>query len=1059
MNQIKYFISAIALVVGLSHSAYAQKGVFAAKVSGTVYESATGKPLSGAKVSILGVTSVITGDSGTFTLKKSIKGALLEVYAPGFATKLVPVVEGRDIKIGLLDDSFKGKYEAIITPFETQNAAHTTGTSATHENREDYKLGAATVETVIQGNLSGVNTVSRSGAPGSGANMFINGFNSLNANTQPLIIVDGVQYENQTIYSLIGGNSFSTLSDIDVKDIENITVLKSGASIYGSKAANGVILINTRQAKDPATRINFYAYAGVNLEPNTKYKMMDGYNYKSYLSDMMSSKGLSSNEIQALPYINSTKPVVENWGISGNKDYYRYNQSTNWQDEVFNNSINQNYHLNITGGNDAALYSISFGYLGHGGAVDKTSLSRYTTRVNAKIKMTDWFKLDANMSFVYSERALAYEGLNKNFNPVYAGLVKAPFEATNVYNVLGERAPNLENVDIFNISNPMAIINNGSATNNRFRFFGKMNGIITLSKDWTANILIGLTTDKVSEKVFMPQAGVYHTPLPDAAITNESQQLRNNFFQVNTDARLTYHHLFDYVHDLSVHVGTRFHASKSELDWGKAYNSASDEMKALQYGYNSLAQIGGSLGTWNTISNYLNADYNYQNRFFLSLNAALDGSSRFGKNAGGFNMFNNKFAFFPSVDGAWLMTSENFMKNQHTFDVLKLRAGVSLTGNDDIGNYTARDYYVPEGLLGAYGLVRGNIPNSQLQWETSRKATIGVDASFLKERLNFSLDLYTSQTIDLINIRSLATVSGLGLSISNDGSLRNKGIDLNVNGRIIDRKSFKWDMVLTVSMNKNRLSARSTDETFTTINDAVIRTKVGSPIAQFYGYKTDGVFSTQAEATAANLKIKNTDGTVLPFTAGDVKFVDQAVNGVKDGIINEKDMVVIGNPTPDYYGAITSKLQWKRFTLDALFTYSIGNDVYNALRANLESLSGTDNQTIVATYRWKYNGQVTNTPKAVWNDPMGNARFSDRWIEDGSYLRLKSLTLAYDFKVKTGFINSAQIYVTGNNLLTLTKYLGYDPEFSTSSSPLSYGIDNGVSPQLRSVLFGVKIGL
>jgi TonB-linked SusC/RagA family outer membrane protein len=1059
MNQIKYYIATIALVVGLSHSVYAQKGVFAAKISGTVYESATGKPLPGAKVSILGVTSVITGDSGTFVLNKSIKGAALEVYAPGFATKLIPVVEGKSLKIWLHDDSFKGKYESVASPFDMKNAAKTTSSISTHENRDDYKLGAATIETILQGNTNGINTVSRSGVPGSGANMFINGFNSLNANTQPLIIVDGVQYENQTIYSLVSGNNISTLSDIDVKDIENVTVLKSGASIYGSKAANGVILINTKQADDPSTRINFFAYTGVNFEPNTKYKMMDGYNYKNYLTDISSSKGMSANEIQALPYINSEKPVVENWGVSGNKDYYRYNQATNWQDEVFNNSINQNYHLNITGGNAAALYSISFGYLGHGGLVDKTSLSRYTTRVNAKIKMTEWFKLNANMSFVYSERSLAYEGLNRNFNPVYAGLIKAPFEATNVYNVAGEVTPNLENADIFNVSNPRAIINNGSVENNRFRFTGNMNGIITLSKDINASVLIGITTDKVSEKVFMPQAGIYHTPLPNAVITNESQQLRNHFLQINTDSRLTYNHTFDYVHDVAIHLGSRFQSNNAELDWGKAYNSSSDEMKALGYGLNTLAQIGGSLGTWKTLSNYLNADYSYQNRYFLSVNAALDGSSRFGKDAAGFKMFNGKFGLFPSIDGAWLASSENFMKNQQVFDVLKLRSGFSITGNDDIGNYSARNYYIPQGLLGAYGLVRGNIPNSQLQWETNKKANFGIDASFLKERLNISLDLYTSRTENLINIKNIDATSGLGVSVSNDGSLRNNGIDLNISGRIINRPHLKWDMGVNVSTYKNKLLSRSNAESFATIDGGIIRTNVGSPLGQFYGYQTNGIFRSQSEATAANLIIKNSDGSTLPFTAGDVKFVDQSVNGVKDGIINENDMVVIGDPNPDYYGAITNKIQWKRFTLDALFTFSVGNDVYNALRSNLESLSSTDNQTIAAIYRWKTDGQLTNTPKAVWGDPMGNARFSDRWIEDGSYIRLKSVTLAYDFKIKAGFINGFQMYVTGNNLLTFTKYLGYDPEFSSSSNPLSYGVDNGVSPQPRTILFGVKIGL
>lgn len=1055
MKQLKYFISTIALLIGLSQTIQAKNNITTAKITGTVIVSETGKPLSGAQVSIPGVISVITNDSGNFVLNKTIKGAYIIVYAPGFASKRIPVLNRTNIIVSLFDDSFKGKYENVAMPFGMVNAETTTSAISTHENRDDYKLGASTVESVLQGSVNGLNTVSRSGAPGSGANLYLNGMNSLNANAQPLIILDGVQYENQPLYSLISGNFVSALSDIDVKDIDNITVLKDGASIYGSKGANGAIIINTLEAKSSATRINFYAYAGVNFEPNTNIKMMNAWNYKSYLTDMLASKGLSTNEIQSLPYINAEKPVVENWGVSGNSDYYRYNQSTDWQKEVFNNSINQNYHLNVTGGNDEALYAISFGYLGNGGTVDKTSFNRYTTRVNTKIKMTDWFRLNANISFVYNERSLSFQGLNSNFNPVYAGLVKAPFMSPYVYNVLGEKTPNLEEADVFNISNPLSILNKGYSSNTNFRFFGNLNGIFTFSPYLEGSILVGLTSDQAAEKLFMPNAGIYHTPLPNADITNESQQLRNHFLQINTDTRLSYNRTFNYDHYVAVRLGFRFQSSDSELDWAKAYNTSSDEMKTLGDGLNTLAQVGGSLGNWKTLSNYLNIDYGFQNRYFLSLNSALDGSSRFGKNADGIKLFNNVFGLFPSVTGAWLITSEDYMQHQHLFDVLKVRAGYSVTGNDDIGNYSARYYYVPQGLLGAYGLVRGNIPNDKLKWETNRKEFLGFDASFLKQRLNVTADFFISQTADLIGVKNLNPASGLGVSVYNDGELENAGIDLNISARIIDRSELKWDLGLNLSTYRNRLLSMSNDETFTTISGGIIRTKVGSPIGQFYGYKTQGIYSTQAEATADGLVIQNPDGSILPFGAGDVKFADLH----KDGKIDANDMTVIGNANPDFIGSLNNQLQWKRFTLNALFNFSVGNDIYNALRANLEAMSNTDNQTIAAIYRWRTDGQVTNVPKATWGDPMGNSRFSDRWIEDGSYLRLKSLTLAYDIPFKTGFFNSAQVYVTGNNLLTFTKYLGYDPEFSTGLSPLSYGIDNGVTAQPVTVLFGIKIGL
>ncbi|MDD3321422.1 MAG: SusC/RagA family TonB-linked outer membrane protein [Paludibacter sp.] len=1055
MKHLKYFIVLIALVAGINITAFAQKSVVDCVIKGTVVETATGKPISGASITIPGVTSVLSNDNGEFIIKKTIDGAQINVVALGYAPKRLTLNGKSEIKIFMIDESFKGNYEDVLLPFGTSNALENALTVSTHENRNDYLTGASSVETILQTSVNGLNVVSRSGSPNAGANISLNGINSLNINSQPLIVVDGIIYDNQPIYSLISGNNISALSDIDIKDIENITVLKDGASIYGSKGANGVILINTIQAKSSATRINFYTYAGVNFEPTTNYKMMGATDYKNYISDMAANYGLSTNQINSLPYINTDKPVVEDWGVSGNEDYYRYNQYTDWQNEVFQSSLNQNYHLNITGGNETTLLAISVGYLGQGGNVKNTDYSRYSTRVNAQIKMNDWFKLNANISFIYSERNLSFEGLNRNFSPVYSSLIKAPFTSPYVYNVLGEQTPNYEGVDVFNVSNPV-VLNQYTSSNNRFRFVGIMNGQFTFSEYLKGDIIFGLTSDKVTkERVFLPNEGVAHDVLASGYITNESQQLRNSLSQVNTNSFFSYDRIFDYVHNFSAHLGFRFQSGTNELDYGMAYNTSSDEMQTLGDGLNSLAQVGGSLGSWNYISDYLNVNYGYMNKYFVSVNTALDGSSRFGADAEGLKMFNHVYGFFPSVNAAWIITSEEFMKNQQVLDVLKLRAGYSVTGNDDIGNYAATSYYIPQGLLGAYGLVRGNIPNSSLKWETNNKASFGVDASFLKERLNLSLDLYSSRTDNLINIKQLNTVSGFSVVLLNDGALSNQGIDLNVNGRIIDHSNLKWDMGLNISTYKNTLTSSSNDELLTPIAGGTIRSKVGAPVAQFYGYQTDGILSSTAIATSENLNIENSDGSLTPFTAGDVRFVDQDGNHT----IDSEDMVVIGDPNPDFFGSINSRIQWKNFSLNALIAYSYGNDVYNAMRASLESMSGTDNQTQAAIYRWRTDGQETSMPKAVWSDPMGNSRFSDRWIEDGSYIRLKSISLAYDFNIKSNIFKNAQVYLTANNLLTFTKYLGYDPEFSIGQSALYSGIDSGVSPQPKTVLIGVKIGL
>jgi len=1026
-------------------------------VSGTVYEAATGNPLAGVQVVIPGIVSAITDQQGKFTLTKVLEGAPLTVALPGYATRQVYVKKGRELKIALTDETFRNTFRDIALPLRaTTNALKSPYAVSAHENTDDYKLATPTIESVFQSYLNGAHTVSRSGMPGSGANLFVNGFNSLNASSQPLIVVDGVIFENPSYFSLITGNQVTPLSDFDSKDIDKITVLKDGTSIYGSKGANGVIIINTLRAKSPATRINAYAYAGINMEPTSNYRMMDAFSYKNYLTDMLLSSGMTTGAIQALPYMNAEKPVQENWGVAGNPDYYRYNQNTDWQDEVFKASVNRNFHLNVTGGNDVILYAIGVGYLNHGGAVENTDFSRYSFRTNASIKMTDWFSLNANVSYINSDRRLAYEGMNRNFSPVYSSLVKAPFMAANVYNILGEETPNFEKADIFNISNPVAIVNNAISANSRSRFSGILNGELSFGKYLTADIIAGLTSDRViREQVFMPQAGIYHTSLPVSVVTNESMQLRNILRQFNLDARVSYQRVFDQVHDLKVRAGFRYLTSNNELDWGHAYNTSSDEMKTLGDGKNELAKVGGELGNWNSVSNYLNAEYGYLNRYFVGVNAALDASSRFGSDAAGIRLGNQVFGLFPSVNAAWLLTAEEFMNSQSVFDQLKLRAGFAVTGNDDIGNYSARYYYMPQSYLGAFGLVRGNIPNTSLKWETNRKATIGIDAAFADERLQVSLDLYSATTSDLIVIRPNESYTGMANAISNDGSLRNAGIDLMVNARVIDSKDFSWDLGVNLSHNKATLLSMTDDVTTMEIAGATVRSKVGASPAQFWGYKTDGILNSAQEAQEAGLKMLRPDGTIIPFVAGDVKFADLK----EDKIINEDDMTVIGDATPLFTGALNTAVRWSNFTLSGIFTFSYGNDVYNAVRASLESMSGTDNQTIVAGNRWRYDGHQTTTPAAVWGDPHGNSRFSDRWIEDGSYLRMKSITLSYDIPLKSSFITGAQVYATGQNLLTFTNYLGYDPEFSTGQSVFYSGIDRGVTPQPRAVLLGVKIGL
>jgi TonB-linked SusC/RagA family outer membrane protein len=1028
-------------------------------VRGRVLSSESGRPVPGVSVGIPDVATAITDDNGLFSLGEVEAGSTLLLSAPGFARKEVVAGYSDEQTILLHDESFKTMYRKVGSPFGSKDWVTSAEAVTGIANRESYKKAALTPEYLIQDEGLGVNTVIRSGAQGAGGNMYLRGFSSINASSQPMILIDGVPYENAVVTpSIVSGNGITPLAAVDVRDVERITILKDATSIYGSKGANGVILIETAKAQEQVTKIDFHAYGGVNFEPTKLYPMMDSYGYRSYLSEMLASSGqYTASELQALPYISSQKPVQQPWGIEGNRDYYRYRQETDWQKEIFTGSLNQNYYMSIKGGDEIALYALSVGYLNHEGVIRNTDFSRYSTQFNSQVSVVRWLRMSTNMSFSYSARNLAYESLSPSYNPMYAALVKAPFMSPYLYNEWGLQTPNYEQADVFNRSNPTAIVDgdNLTALNKTYRFFGNVGATVDLGKHFEWNALFGVTFDKLRENIFLPQNGVYHEPLSSGLVTNQPKALVSRYLQYYVDTYLRYSYRLGSAHNLAAHLGMRYQTNNAEGDWVNAYNTSSDDMQSVGNGIIDYASAAGVLGAWKWQSFYLNADYSCMRRYFLSVNMAVDGSSRFGRKADGLKMFDNVFGVFPSVTGAWLLSSEELVSNLNLFDVLKLRLGYSLSGNDDIGSYTARTAYVPQNMQGYYGLVRSNIANPALKWETSAKLNAGLDFAVLNERLSVTFDVYKNTTTDLLMWRQSERYYGIDRYAVNDGALQNTGFELGVTGRLVNA-ALKWDLGVNISRYRNKVTELSGEEQLIQIAGANVRTKVGAPVGQFYGYKTSGVYSTSNAASTEGLAVVRGDGTLIPFRAGDVRFVN--LNNA-DMVIDEKDMTVIGDPNPDFFGSVVSKLRWKRLTLDAVLTFSYGNDVYNAVRASVESMTGNENQTVAIGRRWSYEGHETSIPRAAWGDPMGNARFSDRWIEDGSFIRLKSVSLSYDIPLRAGFVNGVQVYVTGNNLLTFTSYLGYDPEFSAMQSPLYYGIDLGFAPQPRAVMVGIKVAL
>lgn len=1023
-------------------------------VKGEIKDAATGKPLDGINVSSPGFSAAITDAAGRFSITVPSLFTTIVVEGEGFHIKEI-ALKGKDVVSTVLyGTTFESAYDEVNLPYSRKLASNVTG-AVKSVNVHDawHRYSGESADSYLQGKVAGLNVVRRSGTPGLGASMFLRGYTSLNSSNQPLIIVDGIVYDNTDFgISLLSGHVDNPLANLDLKDIDNITVIKDAtASSYGVKAANGVVLITTSKSKDLATEIDFGVIGGFNSRP-ANIPVLGAAGFRTYLSDAIGGyiQNMGYSPVEAQEVVQSQKYMIDDMD---DPDFFRYHYNTNWQNKVLADSYNQNYYLKVTGGDNIATYGLSVGYLNNQGITEKTDLQRYQTRFNADLNFTSKFKGVANLSFISNRQNLKDLGLSTNTNPILLSLTKAPFLGAKDVSDTGVESPNYADVDVLGKSNPVALIENMEGVNSNYRFMGSIGFNYEFTKQLNLLVLGGVTYSKVRENIFIPQRGVVPEMLDNSVALNRSGTNVERLYSLFSDARLSYTKSFNDLHSLNASVGFRYNTNKMEADYGLGYNSATDDYVTVGNGQAALRRISGENGQWNWLNTYASVDYDFSKKYFASINLAVDGSSRFGKNIPDvLTVGGAKLAVMPSVSAGWLLSSEGFFSSVKAIELLKFRGSYGLVGNDDMGNYTAKQYYVSQSFLGSQGLVRGNIANTALRWETVEKLNLGVDASFLQERLSFSFDWFQNKTRDMLTQEAVLAVTGFDYAVSNNGGMKSNGIELAVSGRVLNR-ALKWDMGLTLSKYKTEITRIPEDRLVTSYAGANILTQKGMASNLFYGYKTAGVYATDADASS--LRSLGADGTIVPFKGGDMRFVD--LNN--DKFIDENDMQVIGDPNPDFVGMLNNRFGWKRFSLDALFTFSVGNDIYNFMRRELESMSTLENQSPKVLNRWKAQGQITDVPRAILGDPAGNSRFSDRWIEDGSYLRLRTLTLAYDFPLANKAIKTAKVYLTGNNVFTLTKYLGYDPEFSATGSVFTQGIDTVLEPQFRTIQLGVRIGL
>ena len=1036
---------------------------------GVVVDQVSKKPLAGIQLKVLGYDrySAMTGADGKFTIKVPEFATTLFVHSPSFMSQQVAINAKdteKEIKVLMMQEKFRPMYgEGTI--YTAQAGFNADAKDVTIESDIENILGAD------------VRTVTRSAAPGIGASMFVRGLSSINANAQPLIVVDGVEQDmQQNRLSLHSGQINNILANIAPEDIASVKVLKNATALYGALGGNGVILITTKRGKSMATRIDANISAGVSLVPQLP-TMMNASQYRNYATEILGT--VPEN-------INRDTPISFRFLNDDPNNYYyhTYHNDTDWTDYVYDTAMTQNYNINVQGGDDIGMYNLSVGYVKAESTAKNNDFDRMNVRFNTDISilynLTTKFDISISRtnSKVFDDGAMEDLSAGAITSPTFLSLIKAPIVSPYQYNAIvgGFTSLLCDYDDIYSqlgsgygLANPVAILNNANGDNKNKAENTYFN--VRVEPTWTINNNLSLTSmfsytlDRNSQRYHRPFVGVPSFEISNlGTVTSMAASLFSKEINVVSDTHIDWKHQYG-KHNLAAFGGFKYtYFSFDDNNLKTEYNSTTNDKNPALSASSGYQHIKGNNDVWKNLQWYGNVDYNYMNRYFATVSLSAEANSRFGAKSGDLDLCGVAWALFPSVQLGWVMTNESWFPKNAGINYLRVNAGYDMSGNDDISNYAARTSLSAVRFnYNAIGLQLTNIGNDEIKWETNHKFNVGLQAYMLNNRLGVDFNYYVNKTKDLLTLQTFKNpIGGINNYWTNGGEIKNEGFELSVTAKPVVTRNWNVEVGASVGHYANKVTKLPDgDYTSSVYGDNNILTSVGNPVGLFYGYKTAGVFATDAEAKAAGkdgyLYMEDNAGLRNDFKAGDVHFIDQN----NDGKISELDKVVIGDPNPDIYGNIFATINYKNLTLTMGWNYSLGNDVYNYQRSILNSGSTFYNQQVAEVAHWRYEGQQTDLPRLAYGDPMGNNRFSDRWIEDGSYLRLKTLNLSYKVPVPGSWtwLQGLTVWAQANNLLTFTKYLGSDPEFSIGNGVLYQGIDCGNIAQGRSFQCGVKINL
>ncbi|MCR5312543.1 MAG: TonB-dependent receptor [Bacteroidaceae bacterium] len=1041
------------------------------KLVGTVLDGSMGnEPLPGATIRVKGTsTGTVSDIDGKFEITIPSDASQIVVSSIGFATQTLNIKGKSVIKIILIEDS-KLIEDIIVVGYGTMKKSDLSGAVASIKADELMKGGSLDIAHGLQGKIAGVQIQQSDGAPGGGMSIVVRGANSFSTSSQPLYIIDGVPFaagEAPSNGVTTSEQSSNPLASINPHDIESIEILKdaSATAIYGSRGANGVVLITTKRGKLGKTKVEVNATFGIQ-KITKKLDMLDPKTYATYINEQ------TENDIY---YNGSTATNVAypgTWGYKyktdGHADYttgtytgtpedyvnpgWHYDEYGNatlletadWQDEIFQTASTQDYNVSVSSAGEKGWYLFSANYADQEGIIKNSGYERYTIRSNMGFKINKWLEMGTNTSFTNSTTNFA-NTLSYNTGVVRSALL---FPVTYGPNMDTTQADDLN----WLAANPAAYVNSTKDELKSINWFSSSYLEAKILPELKFRQNIGLSYSSSNRGSYYDR----HTQEGKVPTRGKASKGNNGYEHLTSESILTFDKVFNDIHHLNV-MGA-FTAERStwhnfsQTFWD--FNSDITKDNNTEYALYTGTPTSDKGKT--TMASFLGRiNYTFMDKYLLTASLRRDGSSVFTDK--------NKWATFPSAAIAWRASEEDFVKNLEVFDNLKIRASYGATGNQGIGAYRTipfvnpANYSFTSSLSSGYAMPTWRGPtDNDLKWETTKQWNIGLDFAFLNSRLSFTVDYYHKNTYDLLQNVQIPSSTGFTNKLTNSGNITNNGLEMTASFLAINNKDWKWNINANISFNKNEINGLSGDQYATTLwygADNVFIQRNGCPMGAIYGYIEDGFYDNTAEVRADPI-YKNSTESVVQSMVGEIKYRD--INN--DDKITEEDRTIIGDTNPDFTYGFSTDLSWKDFTLSMLFQGSKGNDIFNGNLQDI-TLSNIGNITTDA-----YNSRWTadNYENAKWPKASGGYtrtyRISNRYVEDASYFRCKSLSLSYNWKEPLPGIEKFNIAFSVTNLFTITNYSWYDPDVNAFGDDSSRrGVDIYSYPLSRTYSLGFTL--